>query len=640
VEEEPPGAEPLVLAAGAYEGQGPEQHLLPGPTWTRMAVSPVPTADRLVLDLRTGVLLREETGAAGVPLRSLRLASCARPGVCLLRAEAGALRLRSEAAGWDACAPAAASADDEARDYLAVAVAERTYRHARGRTVERFVGLAHDSSRRAARAVARQRADAAAGRGFEQLLADQRAVWAQRWREVDVRIPHDPAAQLALRYALHQLWSHTSSAAELAVGARGLTGPGYSGHVFWDADVFVLPALTTIDPPSAAAMLRYRARRLDAAARAATRQGRAGARFPWESARSGEDVTPAEAVLAGQRIPVRTGTQEEHITADVAWAAQFHREWTGRRSTPEDPVSLLVLEAARYWASRCRVDGSGTAHIDGVIGPDEYHENVVDNAYTNVMARWNLRRGAAHLEAGGERPHPEAVAWRRIAGALVDGYDPATGRYEQFRGYFDLPDLTVADLGRPPLAADLLLGAEGVAATQIIKQPDVLMLHHLVPDEVAPGSLRPNLDYYLPRTAHGSSLSPAISASLLARAGRADEALELLRLALRLDLDDVTGTTAAGLHLATLGGVWQCVLFGFAGARVVNGCLEVTPSLPSAWPELELRFLALGARVRLRIDGRQIRLRSDRDLLVDVEQAGIRRVADGEQLCVERRVKT
>jgi len=154
-----------------------------------------------------------------------------------------------------------------------------------------------------------------------------------------------------------------------------------------------------------------------------------------------------------------------------------------------------------------------------VIGPDEYHERVDDNAFTNVMARWNLRAGADAADRAGTTP-AETARWRELARRLVDGYDPASGRYEQFAGYFGLEPLLITDVAAPPVAAYLLLGRDRVAQSQLIKQPDVLMAHHLVPDQVEAGSLGPNLDYYDPRTAHGSSLSPAITASLLARAGR------------------------------------------------------------------------------------------------------------------------
>ncbi|MGN6610572.1 MAG: glycosyl hydrolase family 65 protein, partial [Angustibacter sp.] len=321
--------------------------------------------------------------------------------------------------------------------------------------------------------------------------------------------------------------------------------------------------------------------------------------------------------LGAEPAPVLTGRQEEHVTADVAWAAVHCAQWSGRRLEPGSGELELLLDTARYWTSRCRTDADGRAHLDRVMGPDEYHDSVDDNAYTNVMARWNLR-AAADLAAQWAICPAEVPAWRALADALVDGYDPATGRYEQFRGYDALEPLLAADLAPPPLAADVLFGRARVAATQVIKQPDVLMLHHLVPDDVAPGSLAPNLDHYGPRTAHGSSLSPAISASLLARAGRPDDALTMLRQALAIDLGDEHGMTAAGLHLGTLGGVWQAMLLGFLGARVRGHALHLDPVLPRTWGSVELRFRCLGRRVRVRVDTRQVQVDVDGRLPVAV----------------------
>jgi trehalose/maltose hydrolase-like predicted phosphorylase len=247
-----------------------------------------------------------------------------------------------------------------------------------------------------------------------------------------------------------------------------------------------------------------------------------------------------------------------------------------------------------------------------VIGPDEYHEVVDDNAFTNVMARWHLRR-AAEL---GEPGSADAVRWRELADSLVDGYDPATGRYEQFAGYWELEPLLITEFATPPVTADVLLGADRVAQSQILKQADVLMLHHLVPDEVAPGSLGPNLAFYLPRTAHGSSLSPSVHAALLARAGEPDRALELFRVAARLDLNDSGRTTAGGLHLANLGGIWQALAFGFLGLRARGDALEVDPRLPDAWQALELTFQFRSHPVGIRAEHGQLMVRCTEPLTV------------------------
>jgi trehalose/maltose hydrolase-like predicted phosphorylase len=303
----------------------------------------------------------------------------------------------------------------------------------------------------------------------------------------------------------------------------------------------------------------------------------------------------------GRIVPVLTGDYEEHITADIAWATWHYRQWSGDDAFLTGPGASLLVEPARYWASRVQFDGSGRAHINRVEGPDEYHVPVDDNAFTNVMARWTLRR-ASELILGSGEESDETQSWQRIADAMVDGYVARTAIYEQFAGFFTLEPLIIAKIARPPVAADVLLPPERLAGSQVIKQADVLMLHHLVPEEVTPGSLVSNLDYYGPRTAHGSSLSPPIQASLLARAGRCDEALALLRIALRIDLDDLTGTTAGGLHLATFGGVWQALAYGFLGLWPSAGELRIDPHLPLAWNALEMTVRFRDARVRVRAE--------------------------------------
>ena len=185
----------------------------------------------------------------------------------------------------------------------------------------------------------------------------------------------------------------------------------------------------------------------------------------------------------------------------------------------------------------------------------------------------------------------------------MDGYDPTTGIYEQFSGFHALEPLLVAEVApQLPVSADTLLGHERIRATQLLKQADVLMLHYLVPDEVAAGSLEPNLDFYGPRTAHGSTLSPGVHAALLARAGRLAESLEMLRLAARIDLDDIGHTTAGGMHLAAMGSVWRTFAFGFAGLRPVGDALAIDPVIAPGWDALELRIRFRGSRMRLRID--------------------------------------
>ncbi|MDX2344847.1 MAG: glycosyl hydrolase family 65 protein [Acidimicrobiia bacterium] len=617
-----PDSGPRVVVAGVYDtGDDGHVRLLAAPDGSRLGLPRSGPGDRAVLDLHTGVVHCSQNGESS---RWARFVSLDRPEVAALRAETpsgstewqpplqpSAPGMLNEA-GIEASICWALTASRLKGGIVAAASEDRSSGGDRD-TVERLVFYEHDSDgmpevEEAIRGVRSTEAE-----GFDRLLSRHRAAWASRWHDSGVAIKGDPEMELAARFALFHLHGSVGTQGEAAVGARGLTGPAYAGHVFWDSDVFVLPVLAATHPESARAMLEYRIRRLPAARHAARQEGRSGARFPWESAHDGLDVTPRWAHDDhGQVIPIMTGEQEVHIVADVAWAAQWYADWTGDRSFIDGPGRHLITETARYWASRARIDESGSAHIDDVVGPDEYHESVRDNAFTNVMARWNLRRAAELVRSDGHggTAH-EVTAWQSLADALVDGYHSATGVYEQFEGFFGLEPLVIGEIADPPVAADLLLGRDRVTGAQVVKQADVLMLHHMAPEETEEHSLAANLDFYGPRTAHGSSLSPAIHASLLARAGKPDQALEMLRIAARIDLDDLTGTTGGGLHLATMGGVWQALAFGFAGLRSENGALRIDPELPGTWEELELRLTFRGTWACLRIRHGEVQIETN-----------------------------
>jgi trehalose/maltose hydrolase-like predicted phosphorylase len=501
---------------------------------------------------------------------------------------------------------------------IAAAASDRT--DERTNRVDRIAVYRSDPDRLPDTADAMAALSAASETGFDELLAEHRRTWDARWRDADIVIEGDDDLQLATRYALFHLMASVPDEGEAAVGARGLTGTSYRGHVFWDADTFTLPFLAATHPAAARAMLEYRIRRLPMARARARELGRVGARFPWESARTGEDVTPLSARdRAGNVVPIRTGTLEEHIVAQVAWAASLYGDWTGDDEFIDGPGRELLVETARYWASRVRVDANG-GHIFGVIGPDEYHEPVDDNAFTNVMARWNLRAAADAVERVDSPEAAEASQWRTIADALVDGYDPDTGIYEQFAGFDKLEPLIIEEIApKRPIAADLWLGPARVHGAQVLKQADVLMLHHLVPDSVEPDSLEPNLRFYEPRTAHGSSLSPGVHAALFARTRDYDKALDALRIASRIDLDDLTDTTAGGLHLATMGSLWQALAFGFGGLRAHDGRLAVDPRLPHSWATLELTVRFHGSRVRVRIEHGALYLEAERPTPITID---------------------
>jgi beta-phosphoglucomutase family hydrolase len=598
---------PVVMAAGLY---GPAEvvgeDMLPLPSWCTLPVAGDLPPGRRVLDLRDGVLTRV-TGPRSGMLRSARFACAERPGTGVLVAEADPGVLTGDPGAEETSTvarPRISPLGGGARLVTDTRVADTG--SPGGRVAVERIAVHVVSTRNTPRhTTALERLGRARDLGPGALLGEQRRSWARRWDHADIEVVGDPELTRAVRFSLFHLLSSAARRGEAAVGARGLTGSAYAGHVFWDADVFVLPVLAAVDARAARAVLEYRIRRLGAARDRAAADGRAGARFPWESAHDGTDVTPRWGIdRRGERVAILTGDLEEHVTADVAWSAWRLASWAGDWSFLTGPGYPLVVDTARYWASRVRWDDRGRAHIDRVIGPDEYHEDVDDNAFTNLMARWNLRRAAEVVERVGAAGADldEVPEWRRTADALVDGYEPATGRYEQFAGYDRLLPMVVSEPGRPIPDPARLPGPEELPATQVSKQADVLMAHLLIPEETVPGSLAENLRYYLPRCAQGSSLSPSVHATLLARAGRTDEALALLQVAAVVDLEGPTDATAEGLHLANLGGVWQAVVHGFAGVAVGrpdDAVLIVDPRLPAAWEELRVSLVWHGTPVHL-----------------------------------------
>ena len=607
-----------VLAAGIYAGTGAETVLAPLPRWNGTPVEDA-VARRRVLDMRDGTL-RSELDARDGEVTTLAFASLSHPGTAVLVAEAPTFA-DDRAAPLQTPSSAEHGRDGDrwwARVHgsggAAVAASERVVQAAAARLrLERLVTYATDSRQAPRPEAALEALEAAERIGVDGLLSEQRSAWARRWSAADIRIEGDPELQRAVRFCLFHLMASVADRPEAALGARGLSGPGYRGHVFWDTDVFVLPFLAATHPPAARALVSYRVRRLDAARAAAARDGFAGARFPWESADTGDEITPPELPDAsGKLVRILTGEQEEHITADVAWAMARYQDWSGDRQMRPACCELLC-ETARYWASRIRVDGAGVAHIDRVIGPDEYHENVDDNAFTNVMVRWNLLR-AADLEQSGS---DEAGRWRELAAALADGFDPASRRHEQFAGYFDLEPLTVTDLARGADPVEVL-GWEHLQRTQLVKQADVLMIHLLVPGHAPPGSLRADIDWYEPRTTHASSLSAPVHAAVHARAGQVDAALAYLRRAATIDLDDLTASTHKGLHVATMGGVWHALMHGMAGLDLHGKNLRLHPHLPPGWDALEFQVLLHDVPFRFRVEPDRVTVRSHQGRCVQV----------------------
>ncbi len=604
-----PKSLPACYVAGIFgwdpdEPAGPA--LMRGPEWTRVEarVGAGQTDGRRILDMRQGVLFGEAPG-----FRSARFASLADRDTLVLQVEGAEL--------GDIDVPDAGGAV-EAVDVAVTQGGAHLGMKANGGAGVWFSVADTEEDGHAARLVAVDRdgpADDALARatahGPARLLGRHRRAWRDRWLDADVTVQGDGLAQRDLRFALyHLIIAGDPESDRASIGARALTGPGYRGHVFWDTEIFCLPFFIWTHPQTARALLAYRYRTLPAARAKAARFGYAGALYAWESADTGEETTPEWVTLPdGTQLQVLTGLQEHHISADVAWAVWQYWQVTGDDAFAAEMGAEIVLETARFWASRTTVDAAGAHHVCEVIGPDEYHEGVDDNAFTNVLARWNLRAADTFCDrfpdvAGrlgvttGERER-----WEEVAAGLVVAVDPETLLYEQFDGFFERENVRAVDLAPRPFTGEMVVGVDRLRTTQVVKQTDVLMIGVLLPDEVDLRTQEANYRYYEPRTSHGSSLSPAMHALVAARVGALDDALSYFHLAGGVDLDNRMGNAAEGVHIATMGGLWQAAVFGFGGVRADGAAVRIDPRLPAAWTGLTFPVRWRGTRIVVDVRG-------------------------------------
>ena len=454
--------------------------------------------------------------------------------------------------------------------------------------------------------------------GWRKVVEEHEAAWSVRWRCSDIEVGGDPAAEQALRFAVYHLNSAANPADErVSIGARGLTGDDYNGHVFWDTEIYLLPFYIFTWPEAARALLMYRFRTIDGARQKAAQMGWRGAMYAWESADTGAEATPEQVVGPdGQIIDVLCGKQEQHITADVAYAVWQYWQATEDVDFFLEAGAEILLETGRFWSSRAQPEGDGCYHIRGVIGPDEYHEHVDDNAYTNVMARWNIRRALEVTNLLRERwperwgelscslglDETELARWRTVAETMVTGRNSQTGLFEQFAGFFSLEEIDLADYAGRSVPMDVVLGRERTQRSKVIKQADVVALLGLLPEEFPGDSGRANFRYYEPRCGHGSSLSGAMHGLVAARLGDSDLAKRYFEQAVAIDLADNHTTIAAGLHMAALGGTWLTALFGFAGLSLRSDGIAFDPKLPVSWRTLKFGIQWRGRHLRIGID--------------------------------------
>ena len=436
--------------------------------------------------------------------------------------------------------------------------------------------------------------------GWDGLLAEQRRYLDDFWAGADVDVDGDPEIQQAVRFGLYHIMQAGARGEFRPIAAKGLTGPGYDGHTFWDCETFVLPVLTYTQPQAAANVLRWRHMVLPEARQHAADLGLAGAAYPWRTIRGQEcsGYWPA-------------GTAAFHINADIADAALRYVDATGDVTFEREVGLDLLVETARLWHKLGHYDTRGKFRIDGVTGPDEYSATVDNNIYTNLMAQQNLRAAAdvcGRHPDGAERlgvSDAERAGWRAAAAAMTIPFDAELGIHPQHESFTEHAEWDFP--GTPPDKYPLLLHFPyfELYRKQVIKQADLVLAMHLRGDMFTAEQKARNFAYYEARTVRDSSLSACTQAVLAAETGHLGLAHDYLAEAALIDLQDRQRNTRDGLHMAALAGAWTALVDGFGGMRTSGGKLAFAPRLPADITRLAFRIRYRGRKLRLQITERQ-----------------------------------
>lgn len=465
--------------------------------------------------------------------------------------------------------------------------------------------------------------------GYEVLRAAHAARWAELWDSSDIAIEGDAQAQTALRFCLFHLLANSPHSDRVSISARGLQGQDYWGSIFWDCDIYVAPFFTATQPALARRLLRYRYHTLDGARRKAQSLGFAGAYYAWQSQETGDETCALyvfDDPRTGQKIRSYFADEQIHISADVVYALWQYLTASGDDSILADGVLEIACEVARFFVSRATYNPQQQRYeLRTVLGPDEYHERVDNNAYTNALAQFSLRVALILLERAGRRA-PDALAelrahlrlddaeigrWHEVAERFyVPAPDPQTRLIPQFDGYFSLedapPDVVRARLAHPDQYPGGPLGP--YQSTQAIKQADVVLLLYLLRDRYSLDVQHANWLYYEPRTAHDSSLSPLAYALVAANVGLVDWAY---RYFLRTAMLDLLGTGPhwnLGVHTAAMGGAWLSVVHGFCQLDLRDDGVHLLdwPRLPHGWRAVRLTLWWHGHCVSVQVTPKAI----------------------------------
>jgi alpha,alpha-trehalose phosphorylase len=433
--------------------------------------------------------------------------------------------------------------------------------------------------------------DRVMNQGFQQLLASQVQYMDDFWRRSDVQVKDiredrtkrsTVEIQQAIRFNLFHILQASARAEDAGVPAKGLTGQAYEGHYFWDTEIYLLPFLTYTSPRIARNLLTFRYKMLPQARARARQLGHRGAMFPWRTV-SGEEASAYYAA----------GTAQYHINADIIYALRKYVQATGDELFMRDCGAEMLVETARLWIDLGFYSAAkgGKFCINGVTGPDEYNTVVNNNAYTNLMARENLRYAAQTVESL-RATNPDAYntllhrtalepweveAWVRAAESMYVPYDEKLKIIPQDDNFLDREPWDFQNTPRDHYPLLLFYHPLNIYRKRVIKQADVVLAMFLLGDAFSPEVKKRNFEFYDPLTTGDSSLSSCVEAIIAAQIGDMDKAIRYGMAALLMDLADVGGNVKDGCHIASMGGTWTLLTYGFGGMRDDDGTLSFRP---------------------------------------------------------------
>jgi maltose phosphorylase len=452
-------------------------------------------------------------------------------------------------------------------------------------------------------------------RPFAEAMKAQEEYWRSFWEKFDIRIDGDELNQQGIRYCIFQMQqTYHGQDGTNNIGAKGLTGEAYNGHAFWDTETYCLPFYLFTNPASARNLLEFRYKTLPQAMERATMLDCRGACYPVAT------LNGEEACTLWQHANLQF-----HPSTAVAYGIEHYAKVSGDRDFLYGHGAEMLVQISRFLASRGSWNQSGDGFgFYAVMGPDEFHMMVSNNCYTNFMAKetfeFTLRTLAAMRK---ERPEAygslvaktglteaELSELRRRAERMIILYDDATKLYEQHEGYYGLPHIDVDSI---PVSDFPLYGHwsyDRIYRTDMIKQPDVLMLMFLYGHEFSPEAKRANYEYYEPRCVHESSLSPSVHSILASELGKRGEAFDFFGFATRMDLDNYNRNSGEGLHTTSIAAAWMNIVYGFGGMRSDGEILSFAPSLPERWKGYEFSVLYRGARIGLAVSREGVALKA------------------------------